>query len=117
MSEYRRSDFIKRVSSIGWGTRESIQMLLGGIVSDLREEIIRDQFSDDELGTVVAFHDRAEELWRDAMGTNPPLDAGDMVARLRQLLDACDAPALAGFESRLRRGLRDAEAFLQSREG
>ena len=116
MSENRRADFVKRISSIGWGTRESIQMLLGGIVSDLREDIIRDRFSDDELGTVVAFHDDAEELWRDTVATNPPLGLDSMVERLRTLLDACGAPALAGFESRLQRGVRDAEGFLNARK-
>lgn len=116
MSENRRIDFVKRISSIGWGTRESIQMLLGGIVSDLREDIIRDRFSDDELGAVVAFHDDAEELWRDTIATHPPLDVESIVERLQNLLDACSEPALAGFESRLQRGVRDAEAFMNARK-
>jgi len=116
VTEEGQSDFRKRISSVGWGTRESIQVLLGRIVSDLREEAVHRKFTDEELRTVVAFHDQAEALWRDSIATNPPLDAHTLVSRLKALLEASRCDVLGEFERRLDRGVRLAEAFEEERQ-
>lgn len=110
MSESRRSEFVKRLSTVGLGTRESIQVLLGSIVYDIREQVIHRRFTDDDVDAVVAFHDEAEALWRDTIATDPPLEPREMITRLHSLLDACRG-RLPQFEAKLERGLRNAERF------
>lgn len=110
MSEARRDQFIKRLSSVGMGTRESVHVLLGSIVYDVREQVVRKQFKDDEMDAVVSFHDQAEALWRDTLSTDPPLDADRMVARLARLRDASTGP-LGQYHAKLDRGVRSAEEF------
>jgi hypothetical protein len=110
MSATRRDQFIKRLSSVGMGTRESVHVLLGSIVYDVREHVVRKQFKDEEMDAVVTFHDQAEALWRDTLSTDPPLDAEQMVARLAKLRDACTGP-LGLYQGKLERGVRSAEEF------
>jgi hypothetical protein len=110
MSDSRRDEFLKRLSTVGMGARESIQVMLGAIVYDVREQTMRKEFADDEMDTVIAFHDQAEQLWRDMMATDPPLSASDMVEGLRQLHAACVGP-LAHFERKLARGVEHAKNF------
>jgi len=110
MSDNRREQFIKRLSSVGMGTRESVHVLLGSIVYDVREQVVRKQFKDDEMDAVVAFHDQAEALWRDTLSTDPPLDIEQMVARLTKLRDVCTGP-LGQYHAKLERGVRSAEEF------
>jgi hypothetical protein len=117
MSDNRRDQFIARVSTVGWGTRESIQVLLGAVVSDVREGVVRGTYSDAELDVVVDFHDRAEDLWRDTIATNPPIPVDELATRLRDLIRVCNAdPALAEFAQRLERGLRDAEDLNEAKK-
>jgi hypothetical protein len=110
MSETRRDQFIKRLSSVGMGTRESVHVLLGSVVYDVREQVMRKQFKNEEMDAVVSFHDQAEALWRDTLSTDPPLDAEQMVARLAKLRDACTGP-LGLYHAKLDRGVRSAEEF------
>ncbi len=112
MTESHRDQFLRRLSSVGMGTRESVHVLLGSIVYDVREQVVRRQFNDDEMETVVAFHDQAEALWRDTLSTDPPLDAEQMVARLTRLRDACAGP-LGQYRDKLERGVRSAVEFQQ----
>ncbi len=114
MSETRRSDFVRRISTVGWGAREAIQVILGRVVADLREEIVRKRFDDDVLDDVVAFHDAAEKLWQESIATNPPLDKDELTRRLRELLESSRSKHLDEFERRLERGVRLAEEFEQS---
>lgn len=117
MSDSRREQFIARVSTVGWGTRESIQVLLGAVVSDVREGVVRRRYEESELDTVVRFHDSAEDLWRATIATNPPIPIAELVARLKELIDTCSSqPALAEFEQRLDRGLRDAMALEEAKQ-
>ena len=116
MDQSRREQFVNRLSSLGWGTRESIQTLLGSMVSDIRDDIRRGRVREDEIDAVVAFHDDAEDLWRATIASNPPIEVAELLARLRSLRDTCNAPVLAGFERRLDRGVRDAEALEQARK-
>jgi hypothetical protein len=110
MSDSRRDQFIKRLSSVGMGTRESVHVLLGSVVYDVREQVVRKQFKDEEMEAVVAFHDQAEALWRDTLSTDPPLDVEQMVARLAKLRDASTG-ALGQYHAKLDRGVRSAEEF------
>lgn len=112
MSESRRDQFIKRLSSVGMGTRESVHVLLGSIVYDVREQVVHKQFKDDEMEAVVAFHDQAEALWRDTLSTDPPLATEQMVARLAKLREVCTGP-LGQYHAKLDRGARSAEEFRQ----
>ena len=96
MGEGTRDAFLKRISTVGTGTREVIQMLLGELVLEVRDQVARGVFADDELDQVVEFHDRAEDLWRHSLATNPPLQPDD----LQREVDALEAAAtgtLTGF--------------------
>ena len=115
MSESRRDQFMKRLSSVGMGTRESMHVLLGSIVYDVREQVVRKQFNDEEMDAVVAFHDQAEALWRDTLSTDPPLGAEQMVTRLAKLRDASTG-ALGQYHAKLERGVRSAEEFKAQHE-
>ena len=116
MSEMRRSEFVRRISSVGWGVRESVQVLLGKVVGDVREGIVRKRFDDADLDEVVAFHDKAEALWQQSIATNPPVDRDALVQRLRTLLAEAQSPVLGEFHRSLERGLRLAEEFQRERE-
>ena len=111
----RRDRFIARVSTVGWGTRESIQALLGAVVTDVREGVVRGRYREHEMDEVVAFHDRAEELWRRTIATNPPIAVNEIIIRLEDLVEACRAPALSEYEPRLARGLRDARTLEEAK--
>jgi hypothetical protein len=113
--ESQRDRFLQRISTVGGGTREAIQMMLGEIVYDLRDLVERGVFADAEMRTVVAFHDHAEEFWRHTLVTKPPMDPALMVAGLRKLKEECTGP-LAGFEVRLDQALRKAELFAATRQ-
>ena len=113
MIESRRDRFLQRISTVGGGTRESIQMLLGGVVLDLRDLAERGIFTDDEMDVVVPFHDQIEEFWRHTMESNPPMEPLLMVAGLRRLRDGCVGP-VAGFQPRLDQALEKATTFSKS---
>ncbi len=115
MSDTRRDRFLKRISSVGGGTRDDISMLLGGIVHDLRDQVERGIFNDDELDVVVPFHDQVEELWRHTMISNPPMDPFLMASGLRSLRAACVGP-VAGFQLRLDQAAEKASNFAKSGE-
>ena len=115
MGESQRAKFMKRLSTAGGGMRESLQLAVAAVVSDLRDHVERGVFSDEEIGNIVAFHDRAETLWREMMATNPPLDRTSMTGRLRQLEDACTGP-LEGFRLRLESARQKAEVFERMKE-
>ena len=95
-------------------TDEAIQVILGRVVSDVREEIVRKRFDDDVIDHVVAFHDAAEKLWQESIATNPPLEKDELTRRVRELLESSRSMHLDEFEGRLERGLRLAEEFEQS---
>lgn len=114
-SDSRRDRFLHRISTVGGGTRQDIQMMVGGIVYDIRDMVERGVFADSDMDTVVAFHDRAEEFWRHTMVTNPPLDANLMVTGLRRLRDDCKGP-LAGFQLRVDQAIEKAKAFATARK-
>lgn len=115
MTESRRDRFLQRISTVGGGTREAIQMLLGGIVLDLRDFVERGIFSEEELDVVVPFHDQIEEFWRHTMVSNPPMEPLLMVSGLRQLRDGCVGP-IVGFQVRLDQALQKATVFAKSGE-
>lgn len=113
MSTTRRDRFLQRISTVGGGTRDAIQMLLGGIVIDLRDLVERGIFSDEEMDSVVLFHDKIEEFWRHTMESNPPMEPLLMVSGLRQLRDSCVGP-VAGFQLRLDQALEKATTFAKA---
>ena len=110
MTKVQRSDFLNRISSVGWGTRENVQMLIGGVVTTIREQVADGAFDDDDVPKVVAFHDANEEFWRATMTTNPPMAPAAMIVGLRELLARCVGP-LADFHIQLERALNQAELF------
>ena len=112
MSEDRRGEFLSRISSVGWGARENVQMLTGAVVTTIREQVADGAFNDDEMAEVVAFHDAAEEFWRAMMATNPPMAPIEMTNGLRVLLERCSGP-LAGFQVQVERALDQGELFEQ----
>jgi len=97
------------------GARESIQVMLSNIVYDVREQVLHKRIAEEEMETVIAFHDEAEELWQDAIATDPPIDPHELVARIKALLQQCTGP-LGQFERKLDHGLRNAEALAKGRE-
>ena len=110
MEDGRREEFVKRLSTVGLGTRESIQIMLGGVVSDIREDAAHKKYAEAEIDAVITFHDEAELLWQDSIATNPPMEAAELTARLRKLLEKCAGP-LGEFETKLRRSVDHAERF------
>ena len=110
MDQSRREDFLKRISTVGTGTREAVQMLLGSVVADLRDLVVGNAFTEDEFDVVQAFHDDAEHLWRLMLATTPPLEPAGMVAHLARMRDAATGP-LAGFRTPLDRALEKARLF------
>jgi hypothetical protein len=113
MSGTRRDKFLKRISTVGGGTRDDIQMVLGGIVYDIRDMVERGMFSDEELDVVVPFHDQVEEFWRHTMVSNPPMDPFLMASGLRRLRGACVGP-VHGFQLRLDQAVEKATSFATS---
>ncbi len=114
MSPSRRDEFVQRLSTVGVGARESIQVLLGNIVYDLREQVLHKRFAEEEMDQVIAFHDAAEALWRDTIASDPPIEPGDLAARLTTLLALCVGP-LGQFERKLEHGVRQAEDLAKQR--
>jgi hypothetical protein len=112
MSDDQRAEFLNRISSVGWGSRENVQMLLGGIVTTIREQVAEGGFGEDEMEQVVAFHDATEEFWRDTMSTNPPMPPRQLIEGIRKLRDQCVGP-LAGFVVQVERAMDQAELFDQ----
>lgn len=110
MDGSRRDKFLQRISTVGGGAREAIQMMLGSVVYDLRDMVERGVFTDEEMEAVVAFHDHTEEFWRRTMTTAPPMDPMLMVAGLRRLREDCTGP-LAGYQVRLDQAVEKATAF------
>ncbi len=113
MIESRRDRFLQRISTVGGGTREAIQMMVGGIVMDLRDMVERGMFTDEEMDAVVTFHDLSEEFWRQTLVSNPPIQPLLLVSGLRQLRDSCVGP-VAGFQPRLDQALEKATMFAAS---
>ena len=110
MTENRRGQFLNRISSVGWGSRENVQMLVGAVVTTIRDQVADGAFDDEDMPAVVAFHDATEEFWRATMATNPPMAPGAMVEGLRALLVRCEGP-LAGFQVQVERALEQAKQF------
>ena len=113
MSEDRRDEFLKRLSTVGFGPRESLQVLLGNIVYDVREQVVHKRFRDDEMDRVVRFHDAAEALWRDTMKSDPPLLSADVLERVQTLRALCVDP-LSQYVRKLEHGIRHAEELVKA---
>jgi hypothetical protein len=108
MGKDRRSQFHERLSTVGFGPREAIEVILGSIVHDVREQALHNRFEEGEMDGVITFHDAAEHLWLDTMATDPPLAAADLRARLQTLLEQCTG-VLGQFHAKLERSLRNAQ--------
>ena len=108
MADSRRENFVKRLSSVGLGTRESVQVMLGDIVCEIREQAVHKKFTEDDMETVVAFHDAAESLWQDSIATNPPIDPAKLTSQLRDLQQSATG-VLGQYEAKLQRGIDHAE--------
>lgn len=100
MTDSPRDRFLKRLSSVGSGLREDIQLALAVIVSDLRDQVIGGRQPDEDVGVMVALHDKVEALWRNTLRSNPPLSPEEIAARLTELRDGCAGP-VAGFRVQL----------------
>jgi hypothetical protein len=109
-SNRKREAFLHRISTVGGGVREDVQMMLGSIVCDLRDMVERGVFQEEEMDTVILFHDQTEAFWRRTMATSPPIDPQLMVAGLRRLRTLCSDP-LAGFAPRLDHAVEQARTF------
>jgi hypothetical protein len=112
MSDDQRAEFLNRISSVGWGSRDNVQKHLGGIVTAIREQVAEGGFEEGEMDRVVAFHDATEEFWRDTMSTNPPMPPRQLIDGLRKLREQCVGP-LAGFMVQVDAALEQAELFDQ----
>jgi hypothetical protein len=115
MSDNRREEFIKRLSTVGFGARESVQVMLSNVVYDIREQIVHKRIRDDEMDDVIAFHDEAETLWQDAITTDPPIDPHELHDRLVKLLKRCKGP-LAQFERKIDHGVRSVAQLIEEHD-
>ncbi len=111
----KRSKFLSRISTVGGGVRETLQMAMGGIVSDLREFVEKGLFDDADLDQIVDFHDEAEAIWRSMIMSNPPMEPSLVVRRLSKLESACQGP-LEGFLIRVSDLRQKAEFFERTRQ-
>ena len=109
-SDGKRDAFLHRISTVGGGVREDVQMMLGSIVCDVRDMVERGVFQEEEMDAVILFHDQTEAFWRRTMATSPPIDPQLMVAGLRKLRTLCTDP-LAGFAPRLDQAVERARTF------
>jgi hypothetical protein len=100
MPDSQRDRFIKRLSTVGGGLRQDIQLALAVMVTDLRDLVIEGMLPDEDVAPAVALHDTVEALWQATLRTNPPLPPEELLARLIQLRDGCTGP-VAGFGLRL----------------
>jgi hypothetical protein len=96
----QRDRFIKRLSTVGAGLRQDIQLALAVMVTDLRELVIEGTLPDDDVAPAVALHDKVEALWQATMRSNPPLSPDELLARLIDLRESCGGP-VAGYRLRL----------------
>ncbi|HET7039354.1 MAG TPA: hypothetical protein VFH97_05665 [Gemmatimonadales bacterium] len=115
MPDSPRERFLKRLSTVGTGLRQDIQLTLGVIVADLRDLVIRGALPDDDVDAAVALHDRVEAVWQATLRTDPPLSPDQLVARLSDLKAWCTGP-VAGFGLRLDVVLEKAAALRDSRK-
>ena len=115
MGRSLRSQFLKRISSVGWGVRESVQTVLGGVVTQLREQVADHSFAEEDLEQVIAFHDEVESLWRDSLATAPTLAVDELGARLDLLLGACIGP-LRGVRVHLERAREHLKALAVTKQ-
>jgi hypothetical protein len=97
MSDDLRAKFLNRISTVGWGARESVQTVLGLLVSDLRAQISESAFAEDDLQRAIRFHDTAEVLWRDALASDPPLEVAELRSRLDKLVGECSGPLMGSM--------------------
>ena len=110
MSDDPRSRFLNRISSVGWGARESVQTVLGTLVSQVRTQIADGVLEGEDLQRAIRFHDNVEELWRDTLASDPPLAVSSMEARLDTLVGECTGP-LMGSMPYLQRAREHAHAL------
>jgi hypothetical protein len=115
MSDNRREEFVKRLSTVGFGARESIQVMLSNVVFDIREQVVHKRFREEEMDEVIAFHDAIEALWQDAIATTPPISPAELYERLGALAKRCVGP-LGQFESKMSHGVRGAEQLVKGHE-
>ena len=115
MTENRRAEFMNRLSTVGIGTRESLQVLLAGILYDLRDQISQGRISEEEVDTAITFHDEVETLWRDSTATNPPIAPGTLHHELCRISNLATG-AMAQFQRKLERACEDAEKFKTEHE-
>lgn len=97
MGEDLRRKFLKRISTVGWGARESVQTVLGLMVTELRTQIADGGFSDTDLPRAITFHDAAERLWRDSLASDPPIPAPELRTRLDRLAGECSGALLGAM--------------------
>jgi hypothetical protein len=112
----RREKFLKRLSTVGFGTRESVQVMLANIINDIRDQVLHKRFHEGEMDAVITFHDEAELLWRDSMATQPPLAPTELSSRLAKLLESATGP-LAQFERKLEHGVEQAQKLTKDHGG
>ena len=110
MGESRREAFLKRLSTIGFGAREAIEVMLSDIVHDVREQVVQKRIREEEMDLVAEFHDAAEALWRDVVRTDPPISPAVLTKRMKELLMKCTGP-LGQYQRRIEHGVRAAEEF------
>lgn len=115
MSETHRDRFIKRLSSVGIGLREDIQLALGGIVHNLRDLVVEGGLTDHEVRAVIELHDNVEALWRATLRSNPPLRPAEIVGRLRELRASCTGP-LEGIGVQMERVCSKAELLEEQKK-
>jgi len=115
MSETQRDQFIKRLSSVGIGLREDIQLALGGIVHDLRDQVVDGGLTEDEIRAVIDLHDNVEALWRATLRSNPPLRPAEIVGRLRELRVRCTG-SLEGVGVQMERVFGKAELLEEQKK-
>ena len=113
----RRGDQSPRRSPLwgGDGSR-SAQVVLSGVVYDLRELVAGRGVQTEEMIRIAGFSESAKALWLATADAREPMPAPLLVHRLRVLVDICP-PELRDYRERLELGLQILEESERQRKG
>jgi hypothetical protein len=114
MPDSQRDRFLKRLSTVGAGLRQDIQLALAVLVTDLRELVIEGALPDDDVAATVALHDQVEALWQATLASNPPLRPDELHDRMVEVRQGCTGP-IEGYGLRLDAVIAKARALGESK--
>ena len=112
MVQRRRTNIVKRLSLAGWKERESVALLLGSVVLDLRDTLRSGELPEDEMEDAQRFHQEASVLWESALSTDPIVEPKELLLRLTSLVGSCPE-SMIPYRKRLERAVAKARTLAE----